>query len=102
VRGFLETCGVIQAWICNYSAVAQPLTRLLKLDQPWQWELEERDAVYLLKKLVSEAPCITEKAKVSPDPVCRNMSKLAPNAVTPTVNGAFTLANPFKFVALRV
>ncbi|CCO35804.1 Retrotransposable element Tf2 155 kDa protein type 3 [Rhizoctonia solani AG-1 IB] len=58
VQGFLGTCSVVQAWIRNYSAVAQPLTRLLKLDQPWQWELKEQDAMYLLKKLVSKAPCL--------------------------------------------
>ncbi|KAJ1299674.1 hypothetical protein OPQ81_011066 [Rhizoctonia solani] len=31
---------------------------LLKQDQPWQWELEEQDAMQLLKELVSNAPCL--------------------------------------------
>lgn len=58
VHGFLGTCGVVRAWIKGYSAVARPLTALLRKGLFWSWGEPERIVLQRLKELVANAPCL--------------------------------------------
>ena len=40
VRGFLEFCNYYRQFIDGYSRIAEPLTRLMRKDQPFHWILE--------------------------------------------------------------
>lgn len=60
LRTFIQTCSWFRKFIPNFSAVAEPLTRLLKKNQPWNWSSDQARAFDELKKRLSSAPILVQ------------------------------------------
>lgn len=58
LRQFLGLTGFLRKYVKGYSAVAQPLTALLKKDAPWTWAAEQQRASAELRRLLTEAPAL--------------------------------------------
>lgn len=58
VRQFLGLTGYLRRYVQAYSAIAQPLTRLLKKDTVWEWGPEQQRADAELRRLLTEAPVL--------------------------------------------
>lgn len=58
VRGFLGLCGTVRIWIKNYSALARPLTELVRKDAEFVWDERRQEAFDTLKKVVTQAPAL--------------------------------------------
>ena len=56
VRGFLGFCNYYRQFIDGYSRIAEPLTRLMRKDQPFHWTLECQHAFEQLKDSLIKAP----------------------------------------------
>lgn len=60
LRTFLQTCSWFRKFIPNFSAIAEPLTRLLKKNQPWSWGSDQASAFQELKQRLSSAPILIQ------------------------------------------
>ncbi|CAL1710341.1 unnamed protein product [Somion occarium] len=58
VRGFLGLCGTVRIWIKNYSAMARPLTELIRHDTDFEWDDRRQEAFDNLKMLITSAPAL--------------------------------------------
>ena len=58
VRGFLGLCGTVRIWIKNYSALARPLTELVRNDVEFLWDKRRQLAFQTLKDIISKAPAL--------------------------------------------
>ena len=58
VRRFLGACMFYHIWIPHFAHVADPLYRLLRKGQRFQWEWEQSQAMRKLKKLLSSPPTL--------------------------------------------
>ncbi len=58
-RSFLGTCGFLMKFVPNYANLSEPLIKLSRQGQEWQWSSEAENAnfQFLKKELVSE-PCL--------------------------------------------
>lgn len=56
VRGFLGLSGWYRRLICDYATTAEPLTRLLKKNQPFVWGEEQEKAFQAIKDGLVKAP----------------------------------------------
>jgi hypothetical protein len=63
LRAFLGLTNYYRRFVPNYSRIARPLTLLTRLDEPWRWEEEQREAFRLLKSYLADAPRLNR-----PDP----------------------------------
>ena len=54
LRSFLGLAGYYREFICNYSHMTAPLTKLLKQDQPFVWEKEQEEAYQAIKETLCE------------------------------------------------
>lgn len=69
VRGFLGLCGTVRIWIRNYSALARPLTELIRKDTEFIWDDRRAEAFGALKHAVSSAPALRAIDYESESPV---------------------------------
>ena len=60
VRGFLGFCNYYRQFIDGYSRIAEPLTRLMRKDQPFHWTLECQHAFEQLKDSLMKAPLLAK------------------------------------------
>ena len=60
IRGFLGFCNYYPQFIDGYSRIAEPLTRLLRKDQPFHWTLECQHAFEQLKDTLIKAPLLAK------------------------------------------
>nr|XP_011313386.1 PREDICTED: uncharacterized protein LOC105272851 [Fopius arisanus] len=58
IRRFLGMASWYRRFIPEFATVAQPLTRLTKVKQPWVWETEQQEAFEALKKHLTSAPTL--------------------------------------------
>ena len=58
VRGFLGLCGTMRIWIENYSAIARPMTELLRKDVPFEWTERHQESMDILKKALADSPAL--------------------------------------------
>lgn len=58
VRGFLGLCGTVRIWIKDYSAIARPLTELVRKTEDFVWDDRRESAFQQLKKLITTAPAL--------------------------------------------
>ena len=58
VRGFLGLCGTVRVWIKDYSALARPLTELIRKDAAFVWTERRQNSFDTLKSLVASAPAL--------------------------------------------
>jgi len=66
LRGFLGMMSFYRRFIQNFSALAQPLNRLLRKGQPFKWSSHQQEAFETLKRRMTEAPILSY-----PDPNAR-------------------------------
>jgi len=66
LRTFLQTCSWFRKFIPDFAKVSEPLTRLTKGSQPWEWTSEQGKAFETLKKLLSSAPILVQADYVKP------------------------------------
>ena len=69
VRGFLGLCGTVRIWIKNYSAIARPLTELVRHDAELVWDSRRQKAFDTLKQLITTAPALRPIDYKSSNPV---------------------------------
>lgn len=69
VRGFLGLCGTVWIWIKNYSAIARPLTELVRNKTEFIWDDQRQEAFDTLKQLISSAPALCPIDYTSENPV---------------------------------
>jgi Reverse transcriptase (RNA-dependent DNA polymerase) len=50
VQSFLGLCSYFRKFVPKFSWIARPLTTLLKKNQKWQWQTEQKESFDLLKK----------------------------------------------------
>lgn len=60
LQSFLQTCSWFRKFIPNFSQVAQPLTMLLKKNQPWHWSEAQVTAFKELKRLLTTTPILSQ------------------------------------------
>ncbi|XP_063390383.1 uncharacterized protein LOC134676003 [Cydia fagiglandana] len=60
LRTFLQTCAWFRKFVPNFSAVAQPLTKLTKKNEPWKWQDEQQQAFTELKTRLTSAPILVQ------------------------------------------
>ncbi|XP_047039644.1 uncharacterized protein LOC124644376 [Helicoverpa zea] len=60
LRTFLQTCSWFRKFIPNFSAVAEPLTRLTRKSQTWTWGTTQSSAFHDLKRLLTSAPVLVQ------------------------------------------
>lgn len=79
VRGFLGLCGTVRIWIKDYSAIARPLTELVRANTEFIWDDRRQEAFDRLKQLVSSAPALRPINYESTNPVILSVdsSKIA-------------------------
>ena len=58
VRAFIEICVYYMIWIRDFSVIAEPLFRLMKKDQDFEWQDDQQGAMDALKKSLTEAPAV--------------------------------------------
>uniref|UniRef100_A0A3Q7IYG5 Reverse transcriptase/retrotransposon-derived protein RNase H-like domain-containing protein n=1 Tax=Solanum lycopersicum TaxID=4081 RepID=A0A3Q7IYG5_SOLLC len=58
LRSFLGLANYYRRFISGYSAIAAPLTELLKKNRPWLWSEECHEAFEGLKAVVTEEPVL--------------------------------------------
>ena len=58
VRAFIGLCGYYRIWIKDFSVIAEPLFRLMKKDQDFEWPEDQQEAMGALKKSLTEAPAL--------------------------------------------
>ena len=69
VRAFLGLCGTVRIWIKNYSAMARPLTKLVRKDQEFDWDERREKAFEELKVAVTSPPALRPIDYTSDNPV---------------------------------
>ncbi len=69
VRGFLGLCGTVRIWIKDYSAIARPLTELIRRDIDFVWDDRRQQAFDKLKLLATTAPALRPVDYTSDNPV---------------------------------
>ena len=57
-RAFMGICTYYRIWVENYAVVAEPIYRLLRKDEPFVWNDEQREAMYSLKMVLTRAPAL--------------------------------------------
>lgn len=58
LRSFLGLTNYYRKFIKGYSAIAVPLTNLLKKGQAWNWDAKAQEAFEALKQVVTEEPVL--------------------------------------------
>ena len=58
VRAFIGLCVYYRIWIRDFSVRAEPLFRLMKKDQDFEWQEDQQKAMGALKKSLTEAPAL--------------------------------------------
>jgi transposase InsO family protein len=69
LRSFLGTVGYVRIWIRGYSAIARPLTRLLKKDVPFIWTDECQESMDSIKQAIIHSPALRPISYDSPHEV---------------------------------
>ena len=64
-KAFLGICVYYRIWIRDFSTIAEPIYRLFKKDQPWDWGKEQDDSMNTLKVALTTAPLL---CKIHYDP----------------------------------
>lgn len=78
---FLQMCSWYRRFIENFSAIAQPLTKLTKKKVPWIWTNEQEEAYSKLKTCLSTAPVLRQADGTKPYIVKTDASSYALGAV---------------------
>ena len=58
LRSFLGTCGILMKFIPNYANISEPLRRLTKKGQEWQWNSETEKSFTDMKRAMVSQPCL--------------------------------------------
>jgi hypothetical protein len=58
LHAFLGLCNYSNKFVKNFSAIAKPLTMLMRNDQPWIWGDEQKAAFQQLKERLASAPIL--------------------------------------------
>ena len=79
VRGFLGLCGTVRIWIKDYSAIARPLTELVRKEIEFEWDNRREAAFQKLKIAVTSPPALRPINYGSDQPVILSVdsSKIA-------------------------
>ena len=78
VRAFIGLCVYYRIWIRDSSVIAEPLFRLMKKDQDFEWQEDQQEAMGALKKSLTEAPALKPIASAKKNSVVtRYISKCA-------------------------
>lgn len=88
LRTYLQTCSWFRKFVPNFSAIAEPLTRLTKKNQPWIWESEQAHAFEELKKRLTSAPILVQADYSQPFILRTDASNYALGAVLLQGEGA--------------
>ncbi|XP_047997557.1 uncharacterized protein LOC125235150 [Leguminivora glycinivorella] len=78
---FLQTCSWYRRFIPNFAKISEPLTRLTKKDQPWQWDTEQEEAFCKLKTCLTTAPVLKQADETKPYIIKADASSYALGAV---------------------
>jgi hypothetical protein len=57
-RAFIGICGYYRIWIEFYALIAEPIFRLFRKGQVFQWEGEQAEAMEILKEALTTAPAL--------------------------------------------
>ena len=77
LRSFLGLVNYYRRFIKGYSAIAAPLTDLLKKNRPWEWTAECQEAFDTLKRVVCEEPVLALPDHTKPFEVHTDASDFA-------------------------
>ena len=58
LRSFLGTCGFLMKFIPNYANISEPLRRLTRKGQEWQWNSETEKSFNDMKRAMVSQPCL--------------------------------------------
>lgn len=58
IKGFLGLSGYYRRFIKNFSSLTQPLTQLLKKDQPFVWTSTQQNSFDILRKILTSEPLL--------------------------------------------
>jgi hypothetical protein len=58
IKSFLELAGYYRKFIADFSAIARPLTNLLKKENEWKWTEQEQASFQLLKFKLTSTPVL--------------------------------------------
>lgn len=78
---FLQMCSWYRRFIENFSAIAQPLTKLTKKDVRWVWSTEQEEAYNALKTRLTTAPVLRQADETKPYILKTDASSYALGAV---------------------
>ncbi|KAJ8720901.1 hypothetical protein PYW08_006366 [Mythimna loreyi] len=81
LRTYLQTCSWFRKFVPNFSAIAEPLTRLTKKNQTWVWEAEQATAYEELKQRLTSAPILVQADYSQPFVLRTDASNYALGAV---------------------
>lgn len=59
LRSFLGTCGYMSKFIHDYANVVEPLRKLTRNENKWQWGEEQIKSFQALKVLLSRGACLS-------------------------------------------
>jgi hypothetical protein len=58
IQSFIGSCVWFAEFIPDYAAITQPLTKLLRKDSKWEWGDAQKEAVLILRHLITSAPVL--------------------------------------------
>ncbi|XP_049878826.1 uncharacterized protein LOC126375782 [Pectinophora gossypiella] len=81
LRTFLQTCAWFRKFVPGFSGIAQPLTKLTRKNEPWNWSDEQQKAFDELKKKLTSAPVLVQADYSKPFVIRTDASDYALGAV---------------------
>ncbi len=87
VRSFLGLAGYYRPFIRNFAAIANPLTKLLKKDTPFEWSKTQESSFNQLMEALTKAPLLVFPQFTDPFLLCTDASTINVGAALMQTDG---------------
>ncbi|CAG9558866.1 unnamed protein product [Danaus chrysippus] len=94
---FIQMCSWYRRFIPDFAKVAEPLTRLTKIDTEWTWNKEQTFAFETLRTLLTTIPVLAQADETKPYIIKTDASNFAIGAVL--VQGEGENEHPVEFAS---
>ncbi|CAG9561018.1 unnamed protein product [Danaus chrysippus] len=81
LMSFIQMCSWYRRFIPDFAKVAEPLTRLTKIDTKWTWNKEQTFAFETLRTLLTTIPVLAQADETKPYIIKTDASNFAIGAV---------------------